>query len=108
MRDNTDRTTMSTIVDTLEEFIKTLCNKIDALTTHSFIAKSQGAHLKRIKEDFPADTAVIISDFAENYQYVIQDEVQSYHCAKEYCTLHPMSIYFRSEQGLQQNHSVSS
>ena len=101
MWDSTDRTSMSTIVDTLEEFIDILCNKIDALTNHSFIAKSQSAFLKKIKEELPEDTAIVICDFAENYQYVIQDEVQSYHWSKEYCTLHPMSIYLRSDQGLQ-------
>ena len=73
MWNSTDRTSMSTLVDTLEEFIDTLCNKIDALTNHSFIAKSQSAQLKKIKEGLPADTAIVICNFAENYQYVIQD-----------------------------------
>ena len=39
----------------------------------------------------------MICDFAENYQYVIHDEVQSYHWNKEYCTLHPVSLYYICE-----------
>ena len=103
--ESTDRTQMSTIVATLEEFVDLLCDKMDALSKHSFIAKSQGAHLKKSKEELPPDTAIIICDFAENYQYVIQGEVQSYHWSKEYCTLHPISIYIK--QGDSLNKAVS-
>ena len=93
MWNSTDRTSMSTLVDTLEEFIDTLCNKIDALTNHSFITKSHSAQLKKIEEGLPADTTIVICEFTENYQYVIQEEVKIDHWSKEYCTLHPMSIY---------------
>ena len=47
----------------------------------------------------PSNTAILILDFAENYQYMIQDEVQSCHWPKEYCSLHPVSIYLRDNQG---------
>ena len=70
------------MVTTLEGFIDDLCEQIDALTTHSFTAKTQAAHLKQRKENLPEDTAIVILDFAENYQYIIQDEVQSYHWCK--------------------------
>ena len=32
-------------------------------------------------------------DFAGNYQYLIQDDIQSFQWSKEYCTLHPLVIY---------------
>ena len=32
----------------------------------------------------------VLGDLAENYQFLVQDEIQSYHWSKEYCTLHPL------------------
>ena len=77
--DSTDRMTMKTMVESLENFVDDLCEKVGKLTAHSYTAKSQAAFLKQRKEDLPSNTAILILDFAENYQYVIQDEVQSYH-----------------------------
>ena len=87
---------MKTIVETMENFVDDLCEKIDNLTAHSFTAKEQSAFLKKQKLDLSADAAISILDFAENYQYVIQDEVQSYHWSKEYCSLHPVSIIWET------------
>ena len=92
---------MSPMFSSLEEFIDLLCDKIDLLTAHSFIAKSQSAYLKQQKEELQEDSAIVICDFAENFQYVIQDEVQSYHWSKQYCTLHPISLYHKSDSGVQ-------
>ena len=43
----------------------------------------------------------MLGDFAENYHYLIQDEIQSYHWSKEYCTLHPVVVYYRTDAGTQ-------
>ena len=99
--DSTDRTSMSTMVSTLGEFIDLLVKKIDALTSHSFTAKSQAAYLKERKTQLTSESAIIIMDFAENYEYVIQDEVQSYHWSKERCTLHPVSLYTKNGEILE-------
>ena len=34
-------------------------------------------------------------DFAENYLYVVQVEIQGYHWNKDQCTMHPVVIYFK-------------
>ena len=88
---------MKTLVSTLGEFYDVLCEKIDNLTVHSFTAKSQAAYLKSLKENLAEDTAIVTLDFAENYQYVYQNEVQSYHWCKEYCSIHPVVIYLKEE-----------
>ena len=36
-------------------------------------------------------------DFAENYHYIVQDEVQGFHWNKDQCTLHPVVIYYKNE-----------
>ena len=60
--------TMSLLVD---DFIKNVAKKISDLTAHSFISKSQSQYLKRRKELLGENEAVVLLDFAENYQFVI-------------------------------------
>ena len=38
---------------------------------------------------------------------IIQDEIQSFHWSKEYCTLHPLVIYYKDADGNLQNYSLS-
>ena len=40
---------------------------------------------------------LILLDFAENYHYVVQDEVQGRHWNKEQCTLHPVVLYYKDD-----------
>ena len=41
------------------------------------------------------DECLVLLDFAENFQFVVQDEVQGFHWCKTYCTLHPAVIYIK-------------
>ncbi|XP_065684929.1 uncharacterized protein LOC136097009 [Hydra vulgaris] len=90
----TDRTELLTIKLPLNEFIELLCEKLDNITSHSFIAKSQSSYLKHLKETISIDEAIVLADFAENYTFVVQDEIQSYHWSKSQCSLHPVVIYY--------------
>ena len=65
---------------------------------HSFIAKLQAIYLKHPKEIVSPDEAIVLGDFAENYTFVVQDEIQSYHWHKKQCSLHPVIIYYMKEQ----------
>ena len=42
------------------------------------------------KKSLKANGVIVLADFAENYQFLLQDEIHSYHWSKEYCTLHPV------------------
>ena len=46
------------------------------------------------KESLLPNKAIVLGDFTENYQFIVQDEFQSFHWSKEYCTLHPVLVYF--------------
>ena len=35
----------------------------------------------------------------ENYQFFIQDEIQSYHWSKQHCTVNPLVIYLLDDSG---------
>ena len=71
-----------------------------AFSAHSYISKSQAKYLKERKENLKEDECLVLLDFAENYQFVIQDEVAGYHWCKTYCTLHPVVIYVKQDEKL--------
>ena len=50
----------------------------------------------------PEDCALVLGDFAENYTFVRQDEIQSFHWNKPYCTLHPVVVYHKKDCELMQ------
>ena len=70
-----------------------LIGSINNLTRHSYLAKAQARYAKSKKESLSANKDMVLGNFTENYQYLIQDMIQSFHQSKEYCTLHPLVIY---------------
>ena len=90
--ENVDRSNLNSHTSDIDDFIELLVYNVDNLTTHSFIAKSQAQYLKKRKEDLNESECIILLDFAENYHYVVQDEIQGYHWNKDQCTLHPVVI----------------
>ena len=52
---------------------------VDDMTAHSNISKAQSTCLMIQKENLDSDTCIIMIDFAENYQYVLEDEIKSFH-----------------------------
>ena len=79
------------------EYIELVCKKLTKLAPHSCLAISQAAYLKSRKEDINKEAALFLGDFLENYKFVVQDEVQSFHCANLQFTLHPVIIYLKKE-----------
>ena len=92
---NVDRSILNSHTSDVDYFIDLLVYSVDNLTTHSFIAKSQAQYLKKRKEEMNESECIILLDFAENYHYVVQDEIQGYHWNKDQCTLHPVVIYYK-------------
>ena len=98
----TDRSKMVTQSLSVDKFIDLLVGAIDNLTSHSFIAKCQAKYLKRRKEELSDNCALVLVDFAENYSFVVQDEIQSFHWSKSHCTLHPVVVYYKEKGKLAQ------
>ena len=94
---STDSSQMVTVSMILDEFIQLMIESIDSLTAHSYIARCQGRYLKERKRNIDDETALVLGDFAENYTFSIQDEIQSYHWNKQYCTLHPVVLYYKEK-----------
>ena len=54
--------------------------------------------MKICRENLNQNKCLVLQDFAENYQYVVQDEVQSYIWSKSQCSLITIVLYFKVEK----------
>ena len=71
-----------------------MISAINVTTKHSFLVKCQANFLRAKKESLKTNEVIVLWDSTENYQFLVQDEIQSYYWSKEYCTLHPLVVYF--------------
>ena len=69
--ESTDRTAIFDMVMEKFEFIEFLAKKIDLLTAHSYIAKSQAKYVSALKENLLSSIYMVLTDFAENYSMVV-------------------------------------
>ena len=65
---NVDCSELVSHIRPVSEFISLLIEKLQVLTTHSFIATSQAKYLKKVKEELREDEVIVLGDFAENYK----------------------------------------
>ena len=66
------------------------------MTVHSHISKALSTCLMNQKEKLDSDTCIIMIDFAENYQYVLDDEIQSFYYNNNQCSIQPAIIYYKN------------
>ncbi|KAK2722989.1 hypothetical protein QYM36_003252, partial [Artemia franciscana] len=97
---NTDRTEMVKQSISVESCISLLSKSVENLIPHSYITKSQSKTFKKLKEDPPLNTAIVVMDFSENYSYTIQNEILSYHWNRGGCTIHPVGLYLKKNDGV--------
>lgn len=90
-----DRCNLETIEKSSAEFIDLLCEKLQVLVQHDFIAKQQVLFMNQLKENLKVSEFLVTLDFSENYSMVVQDEAQSYHWAGGHATVHPFVIYYK-------------
>ena len=101
-----DRASLVTVTSTCEEFKNSLISAINVITKHSFLAKCHTNFLRAKKESLKANEVIVLGDFNENYQFLVQDEIWSYNWSKEYCTLHPLVVDFIECDGNIQHNSL--
>ena len=90
--------TLSEVRKPPAEFID-LCNStIEKFLPHSFVARHQFLHFETTKDNLDRDEVLILSDFAQNYSFITQNEVQSaYWKTKEQSSLIPFVVFYRAE-----------
>ncbi len=78
-----------------DEFVETLCEKLEKLQSHSFIATQQSQFYEECKASLKPDEVVVSADFSENYAFVLQDAAQGFHWNNSQCTIHPFVVYLK-------------
>ncbi len=96
----TDRSTLESRKVSAEEFIKDFYEQLQVLLKHDFFAKSQTAFMRQMKEELGEGEFLVVSDFAENYSFIVQDAAQSFHWNNSQATLHPFVAYYRENNEL--------
>ena len=84
----TDRCSLETIVKNPDDFLEELTDNLYKLTKHHYVSKSQTCFLKQLKENLKPNECIMQMDFAENFSFIIQNEVQSSYFSKNQATLH--------------------
>ena len=96
----TDWTELISMILLQNEFINLLVETLDNITPHSFIARFQASYLKQLKNMIGADEVIVLEDFAENFSFLVLDEIQGYHWNKSQCSLQPVVVYICSSDNL--------
>jgi hypothetical protein len=84
------RTNLVEKIAARHEVLQNLIEMIPKIAEHHFLLKQQNQFFKQLKVSVRQENAVIVHmDFAENYDFTVQDEVQGYHWTNNQMTIHP-------------------
>ena len=104
---STDRTKLVTITEWKADFVENFSSQVLKLTRHSFTAKMQSLYMKELTAGITPLTEIILQgDFAENFSYIVQDEIQSFHWENKQTTLHPFVAYCRMTDGTLEHRNI--
>ena len=56
------------------------------------MSKAKASYLSKLKDELKDIEAIVLLDFAENYSFVAQDVVQSFHWHNSQATMHPFVL----------------
>ena len=96
---HTDGNKLETILAERDDYIEKLVALVDKLTTHHFVARNQSAYFVQSKVNIDHETCVLVSDFSENFSFVIQDSVQGYYWSNDQANLLPFMAYMKKIDG---------
>eukprot|EP00731_Ephydatia_muelleri_P017532 Em0010g630a len=96
---NTDRANLETRIAPVEEFLDAFMVALEKLKLHDYIAKNQAKFVAEKKERLNPGEFIVIADFSDNYSFVVQDEVQSFHWNNLQATIHPFLCYYKNSDG---------
>ena len=86
-----DRSTLETISKPSDEFVETICEKVEIL-----LAKQQAAFYNECKSTLKNREVIVTTNikFSENYPFVLQEAAQGFHWNNAQATIHPFVVYF--------------
>lgn len=97
---NEKRTEVKDEEGTLQLLLETLENKLKKFKQHFYVHHTQSDYFRDIKENIKRHEAVLQVDFAENFTFVSQDEVQSAHWNQAQGTIFTACAWLKTETGL--------
>lgn len=86
---------METVRKTIDEFITYFEQQLRTLIPHDFISHQQSKYFAERKENLKMNEMLIVCDFSENYSFLIQSAIQSFHWSNKQCTIHPFALYWK-------------
>lgn len=92
---STDRSTLLTVQENVDDFVENFREKLLKLNPHSFITKKQTEFIKSRKLNLSSSEVMVNFDFSENYSYVVQDAAQAFHFNNDQCTEFPVLYYYK-------------
>lgn len=90
----TDRCKLETLITDADEYINAVCERLPKFNKHNIIAKEQSAFVRQLKGNLKSDEVVLSMDFAENYAFLLQDSVQSFHWNNDQATVFTSVAYY--------------
>lgn len=88
------------------DFVDHLTHKLDALKYHHYVSKRQSEFLRHLKDSLPPDEGVILMDFAENYNFIVQESPQFFYWNQGQATIHPLVLYHRTDSDTNLRHQT--
>jgi hypothetical protein len=81
---------------TSDKLVSYLKPKLEAFVQHNFVAKWEDDQFRACLASFPDDTMVSVIDYAGNYSFKVQNEVQSMHCHSYQITILVHKMWVRN------------
>lgn len=88
-----DRGELNTLTFKIEDFIDKCLQQIEDLATHHFVFKAQAEFFISKQSELTEREVLVVGDYAQNFEFVIQDSIQSAYFQAKQATVHPFSIY---------------
>lgn len=85
---------------TTDQFIDSFLDAIPDLLKHHYISKNQSKFLRDKKDNLQEGECVVIGDFAENFDPVINESAQGEHWTTTQVTIHPFVAYYKKDNEL--------
>lgn len=96
----TDSTDLRFVTESKIDFEENFRAFVPRLILHDYINSMQKLFISQTKSETLLDESVVMisADFGQNYTFVIQDAIQSYHWINKQATIHPFVAHFWSRE----------
>lgn len=94
---STDRYQLESLSKSTDDFLEFFLHSLEHLIPHFYAAKLQASFMKNLRESLKDGEFLVTIDFAENYAFSLQNEVQGFHSNRPQATVHPSVIYYKHD-----------